>query len=292
MCDASFRSTPLGFDVKNVNSCTGAWSVASDVPHLFREVLPVITMDSWNDPVIQRAAELCYLINDHQFTPFLGLHACINGNDDFLIRESSIKIVECITVKFKREQRDYRIWVRQNQLARYLWSTFEARSYQMWRFLLNGGKPVSNTWHNANGLYKFIQRYIEKKEAEAATIAVIDDDTSLLWLPPTNASPASSTAHSSMSSLTAPSFEYGSPSNLTASFEHKLHCCLGTVWLGTLSNIEAELARDCLLTTTDKQELLRSTWLTYENQNKHCECWEQQLVDLGFGHYASNNKEI
>ena len=41
----------------------------------FREVLPVITMDSWNDPVIQeRAAELCHLIDDHQFTPLFGLH--------------------------------------------------------------------------------------------------------------------------------------------------------------------------------------------------------------------------
>jgi hypothetical protein len=29
----------------------------------------------------------------------------------------------------------------------------------------------------------------------------------------------------------------------------------------------------------------------YQNQNKHYECREQQLVDLGFGHYASNNEE-
>ena len=82
MCDASFGSNSLSFDVKNVNSCRGAWSFASDVPHLFREVLPVITMDSWNDPVIQRATELCYLIDDHRFMPLFGLHACINGNDD------------------------------------------------------------------------------------------------------------------------------------------------------------------------------------------------------------------
>jgi hypothetical protein len=96
-------------------------------------------------------------------------------------------------------------------------------------FLANGGKPVNNTGHNTNGLYKSSQHYIERREAEAVTTAVIDDDTSLLWLPPTNASPASSNARSSMSSLTAPSFEYASPSNLMAPFERKLHCCLGTV---------------------------------------------------------------
>ena len=55
--------------------------------------------------------------------------------------------------------------------------------------------------------------------------------------------------------------------------------------------IEAELARDCSLTTADTRELLRATWLTYQNQNKHYEYWERQLVDLGFGQYASNHEE-
>jgi len=214
-------------------------------------------MDSWNDPVIQRAAELCYLIDDHRFTPLFGLHACINGNDDFLIRESSIKIVECIIASKQDqgqpsmtfEERCFQIQKRAkrlpnmrkaNSIDQISLEHFRSKKLTDVIFLANGGKPVNNTRHNANGLYKSIQRYIERR-AKVATTAVIDDDTSLLWLPPTNASPASSNARSSMSSMTAPSFEYVSPSNLTAPFERKLHCCLGTVWLGTLSDISTFL---------------------------------------------------
>lgn len=47
--------------------------------------------------------------------------------------------------------------------------------------------------------------------------------------------------------------------------------------------IQAELARGCVLTTNDKRELLRATWLIYDNQKTHYEHWERELVELGFG---------
>jgi hypothetical protein len=197
-------------------------------------VLPVITMNSWNDPVMQRAAELCCLIGDHRFTSLFGLHACSNGNEDFLTRESSICIVECIIASkqeqgpppymtleeccFQIHKRAKRLpnMAKAKSIGQISLQHFRSKKQSDVMFLANGGKLLNSTGHNVDKHYKAIHRYIQKKEAEAAKTVVIDDDTGLLWLPPTTASPASSNARSSMSSLTTPFFESASPLNLTA----------------------------------------------------------------------------
>jgi hypothetical protein len=55
--------------------------------------------------------------------------------------------------------------------------------------------------------------------------------------------------------------------------------------------IQKELARETLLTTTNPRELLRTQWLTYENQNLNHISFEQTVVSLGFGRWPSSDDE-
>lgn len=56
-------------------------------------------------------------------------------------------------------------------------------------------------------------------------------------------------------------------------------------------HIAKKLDQDSEVSFTDKRELLRSLWLTYEQQKKHYVNWEKHLIDLGFGRAPDDDKE-
>ena len=55
--------------------------------------------------------------------------------------------------------------------------------------------------------------------------------------------------------------------------------------------IEKENASLCTIGTSDKRELLRLLWLTFEQQKMHYVNWEHHLIDLGFGHAPLDDEQ-
>ena len=159
-------------------------------------------MAPWNDPFVLSAAELCWVIRDHRFTPLLALYAASNGQKDVATTESAIKAVEAILLQ--RKERLAKPDMSEKTLLECCYiihkhakrlpnmkklATLSAAKFEDFRttkqpdVMLIAGCRIDDT-RSAGQLYASIRRHIKKRQDDNDKNNNRQDDTATEVVPP------------------------------------------------------------------------------------------------------------